>query len=135
MPRTRAALPAPLASAARRFERWRAERTTRRIPEELWALAADLGACYGVNRTSRALHVHYDALKKRVQATPPQRAERVAELPTFVEIGSAPPTPQQPGAGRVEFEKASGEKMVVHLGGACHANLTELARVFLGRLR
>ena len=135
MPRSRVALPAPLASAAVRFERWRAERTTRRIPEELWALATDLGACYGVNRTSRALHVHYDALKKRVQALPAQQAEKVVPPSTFVEMPSAPPTTEQPGAGRVEFEKASGEKMVIHLGGACHADLTELARLFFGRCR
>ena len=134
MPRSRAALPAPLANAARRFERWRAERTTRRIPEELWVLATDLGTRYGVNRTSRALHVHYDALKKRVEAV--ARSDTGDGSPAaFVEIGSAPPPTEQPGASRVEFEKASGEKMVVHLGDACHANLTELARLFLGRRR
>ena len=88
-----------------------------------------------MNRTSRALHVHYDALKKRVAVTPSKQVRKVVPSPTFVEVGSTPPTTEQPGAGRVELEKASGEKMVVYLGDACHANLTELARLFLGRRR
>ena len=134
MPRTRVALPAPLASAARRFERWRAERTTRRIPEELWVLAADLGARHGVSRTSRALHVQYGDLKKRVEEA--KQPDTVDGAPrAFVEIRRAPSMTEQPGAGRVELEKASGEKMVIYLGDACHANLTELARLFLGRRR
>ncbi len=134
MPRSRTALPAPLTSAIRRFERWRAERTTRRIPEELWALAADLGARHGVNRTSRALHLHHDALKKRVEAvTQPCTGDGAPSA--FVEIRSAPATTEQPGSCRVEFERVSGEKMMIHLDGACHADLTELARLFLGRRR
>ena len=134
MPRPRTALPAPVTRAVWRFERWRAKRTTRRIPEELWALATDLGARYGVNRTSRALHVHYDALKKRVEAAAqPDTKDGVPAA--FVEFRSAPPRTEQSGAGRVEFEKSSGEKMVVQLGSACHADLTELARLFLGRLK
>lgn len=134
MARPRTALPAPVTRAVQRFERWRAERSTRRIPEELWALATDLGARYGVNRTSRALHVHYDALKKRVEAVTQPDAEGGAAA-AFVEFRNVAPGTDQPGAGRVEFEKVSGEKMVVQLGSACHADITELARLFLGRLK
>ena len=50
-----------------------------------------------------------------------------------MEFRNVPLQTAQPGAGRVEFEKASGEKMVVQLGSACNADITELARLFLGR--
>ena len=135
MPRPRAAVPAPLARAAGRFERWRAHRTTRRIPEELWALATELGVRHGVSRTSRALHVQYDDLKKRVLRAPPRDCEETALSPAFVEIRTAPTRVDQGSACRVEFEKVSGEKMRVEWNGAHDADLAQLARLFLERAR
>ena len=131
MPRTRAALPGPLAQATRRFERWRAERTTQRIPEELWVLATELGARHGVSPTARARRLHAHTLKKRVVATSLPEAESPARPAAFVEIHSPPTAEAVPGECRVEFEKASGEKMRVHLRGACGADLARLAQLFL----
>ena len=131
MPRTRAALPGPLAQAARRFERWRAERTTQRIPEELWTLATALGARHGVSPTARALRLHAHTLKKRVVATSLPELEPPARPAAFVEIQTPPATTASPEGCRVEYEKASGEKMRVYLRGACGENLARLAQVFL----
>jgi len=122
-----------LAKAARRFERWRARRTTRRIPEELWALAAELGARHGVSRTARALHVHYDDLKRRVLRPSDQESEEATPPPTFVEIRTAPTRADEPRTCRVELERAGGEKMRVDLRGAYDAALAQLVRLFLGR--
>lgn len=127
MPRPRAVLPAPLSQAALRFDRWRGERTTRRIPEALWALAAELGARHGVSRTARALRVPYAALKRHVEAragSPPMPAS------SFVEIHPvAPPTV---ASCRLELERTSGEVMRVFLPETSEQALVALARVFLG---
>ena len=131
MPRTRAALPGPLVKAARRFERWRADRTSRQIPEELWALATELGARHGVSPTARALRLHAHTLKKRVAAVTRHAFEEPARQPAFVEIQSPPAAETSPGGYGIEFEKSSGEKMRVHLSGACGVDLTRLTRLFL----
>ncbi len=53
MAKSTTGLPGPLADGVRRFEKWRSMRTTRRIPAELWSLAAKLGGEYGLSRTAR----------------------------------------------------------------------------------
>ncbi len=131
MPKAAAPVPAPLSSAARQFESWRDERTTRRIPEELWSLASGLGARYGVSRTAKALHLHHDALKKRVAAATAAPSDDAATPPAFVEILTAPPTAA--GECLVEFERACGEKMQIHVKGMGTPDLAALARLFLGR--
>jgi len=133
MAQSRATLPVPLVKAARRFERWRAERTTRRrTPEELWALATRLGAEYGVSPTARALRVHAHTLKQRVEAARPAERETPASAPTFVEIQTMPDAPGGQGGCRVVFESVAGEKMRVELLGAHAADLSTLTRLFLG---
>jgi hypothetical protein len=39
-----------------------------RLPEPLWAAAAELATCYGVHRIARELHLDYTGLKKRVRS-------------------------------------------------------------------
>jgi len=134
MARPRAVLPAELVGAARRFARWRAQRTTRRIPEELWSLATDLGTRLGVSRTSRALCVGHRALKERVDSVSRAAPADIASS-TFVEIRTAPEPRERSGSCQVEFERTSGEKMRVELGSGCGADLDRLARIFLGEAR
>jgi hypothetical protein len=131
MPKAAVPVPAPLASAARQFEVWRSERTTRRISPELWSLATDLGARYGVCRTAKVLHLHYDALKKRVAAATATAPDDARAPSAFVEVLTAPPTPA--GECLVEFERACGEKMRLHVKGMGTPDLAALARLFLGR--
>jgi hypothetical protein len=131
MPKVAAPVPAPLASAAGQFEVWRSERTTRRISKELWSLATDLGARYGVCRTAKVLGLHYDALKKRVAVATASAPDAPASPPEFVEVLTAPPTAA--GECLVEFEKACGEKMRFHVKGMGTPDLAALSRLFLER--
>ncbi len=131
MPRTRVALPQALVDGAERFACWRAERTTHRIPEELWSLATDLGNRFGASRASRALGVAYGTLRQRMEAVPPAAAPEMAPS-TFVEVRASPAPAERPGSCRVEFERPSGERMRVYLGDGCDGDLSRLTRVFLG---
>jgi hypothetical protein len=131
MPRVAAPLPAALSGAAERFEAWRRQRTGREIPADLWAVAADLAARFGVSRTARALRVQYYDLKKRVPADEVPERSRSSPVPaaSFVEILTA-----SPAAGSdvvVEFERASGSKMRIRLKASDGVVLADLSRVFL----
>ena len=123
-------LPAALARGARCFARWRDQRTTHRIPEQLWSLAARLGAEHGVSRTCRALGVEYHGLKRRVEAAGESSSGQVARQ-AFVEIVSSP------GAWSaehvVELESASGLKMRIQTRGGSTPDLAALWRLFLER--
>jgi hypothetical protein len=119
-----------LAKAALHFESWRKSRTTQRIPEELWSLATDLGARFGVSRTARALRVQYYDLKKRVASSPRGVPDIAEEAPTFVEILTAP-SATPPTEYIVEFERASGDRMRIEMKGARNSDVAELSRAFL----
>jgi hypothetical protein len=128
MPRSACSLPAPLAKAAARFETWRRRRKTRRIPEDLWSLAATLGGRYGVSRTASALRVQYYDLRKRVVALGTPSAES-GPSPTFVEVVPGPSTARPECV--VELESVSGTKVRIHASGAGIPNLAELVGLFL----
>ena len=117
--------PTPLASATRRFQAWRRSRTTRRIPAELWSLATDLGARFGVSRTARALRVEYYTLKKRVDAAAAPETDEAEVSPAFVEIlttarAAAPSSAPTSALSecQVEFESTTGAKMRIQVKGA-----------------
>ncbi len=129
MAKSTTGLPGPLAGGVRRFERWRRTRTTRRIPAELWSLAAVLGGEYGLSRTARVLRVDYYALRKHIDASSSDREEAVT-APAFVEILTTPGS-SDPSECQVEFEAASGRKMRIQVQGACTSVLAELSRLFL----
>lgn len=112
-----------LVEGRRRLDAWRQTRKTRAMPEDLWALAARLGARHGVSPTARALGLRYGALRARVDA-----ARRPAP-PRFVEVGPAPPGP----ACRVELEDGHGARMRVDLAPEAWPVLEALGRLFLGR--
>ena len=130
MPRISLPMPTPLARAARRFQEWREQRTTHRIPEELWTLAADLGRRYGVSRTARTLGVQYPDLKTRVDLVVTEAAalpEPHSSSPAFVEYLAPAPPPMCV----IELEGARGARMRVQLQGADQSNMVAFARVFL----
>ena len=124
-------LPRPLASGARRFEKWRRNRTTYRIPQELWSLAAALGARFGVSRTSRALGVQYCTLKKQINATAASKHDEAESSPTFLEILTGPSTATS--EYMVEFESEAGAKMRIQVKGERSLDLAELCRLFVER--
>ena len=122
-------LAGPLATAARRIDRWRRSRTTHRIPAELWSQAADLGTRFGVSRTARALRVDYYSLKKRVDVVPRLEVEEEMPPPNFVEILATPPSGTTECL--VEFESSGGSRMRIQVKGARRPDLAELSRLFL----
>lgn len=69
----------------RRFDAWRKTRRPHSpIPPELWDRAAELAAEQGQWKTSRALHLDYNALKERVVICTSERP--VSPMPQFVEL-------------------------------------------------
>ena len=125
-------LPRALARGRERFECWRRTRQQRRIPEDLWALAARLSGSYGVHRTARALRLNPQSLRQRV-ALAGRGAEDSAgsgfvELPSIT-VGSST-------SWVVELTAASGARMRMEAhGGAATVDVESLAREFLGGSR
>ena len=74
MPHTtpRLALPPEIKRVLDRFEDWRqTKRARERIPDGLWAAAAELCEGYSVNKVSRRLRLNHTQLKSRVEAATP----------------------------------------------------------------
>ena len=120
-------VPGPLSKAARRFETWRRSRTTRHIPDDLWVLAAEAGARYGVSRTARVLGLSYYDLGKRVGAL--TTAEFSQARPPFVEI--LPTRPSIRTECLVELTNATGSRMRMNVEGGDTSSLEVLWRLFL----
>lgn len=109
-----------------RIQRWRERHGGRgkRIPEELWATAAEVARTEGVEATARLLRLREDRL-----------AELVAELegkasasPAFIELGPLPPS----GKTAVELVNQRGDRMRVEVAGASSLDIASLTRAFLG---
>jgi len=124
------ALPKELTSVREQFDRWRRGRRGRsRIPEGLWASAAEVAARHGVGRTAQALGLDYYALGRRVAAAKGGGGEQAAAPTpaTFVEL-----VPARSGGADcvVELESCRGSKMRIHLRGVGASELSALSRSF-----
>jgi len=111
------ALPKRLKRGVERFERWRATRQKRRIPEALWKVAAGLASEFGVHRTSRALRLNYEELKRRWSSSGEGKAKpsAEAEASSFVPL-IAPGLVG--GEGAAEYKGVDGTWMRVEWKGA-----------------
>jgi hypothetical protein len=122
--------PSRLARARERLDRWRRKREKRTIPEELWELAVELAADYGVYRTARALGLNYESLKKRVPAAcADARASREVSAKFWEVIPGVPggrSSTAEP-ACVIEVEDGSGRKLRVQWKGD-FAELSTLSR-------
>lgn len=123
MPRRRSAVPAPLKHALREFESWRRTRTTRKIPDELWNLAVESAAEFGVHRSARTLRLDYATLKRRVQSRADASAVSIPEHATFVEV--VPPGPETDCV--VEIESERGARLRIQLRAAGVREVAALA--------
>ena len=105
-----------IAKVRRELGRWRESHTRgSRIPDALWASAAELARKHGLSRIARALELDYYSLKKHLERTPSPTRSRREGPASFVEIAL-------PGAAKspeyvVELEHPSGMKMRVKLKG------------------
>ena len=107
-----------------RFEEWRQNRTGKAaIPDELWSAAAEVARREGVSRTSTALRVEWNHLKRRV-ATSGITSRQLAP-PEFIELVAPPAQPRRECT--VELEGRKG-KLRIHLPGASAAELAILSR-------
>ena len=121
----------------RRFAEWRGTHAVRsRLPEELWAAAAELARRDGINATAEALDVDKPSLRKwadrlqpqrqpRTRRSPPKR--RASAVPAFVELLAS-------GSGAtsclMEVESPQGAKLRLELKAIGTGELAELIRAF-----
>lgn len=120
-------LPADLAAARRRIEKWRsAGRARRPLPKKIWEMAADLVPTHGVYRVSQVLRLEYYKVKEQAETRqagrrmaskqPSSKRAKPAPKPTtpaFVEV-SAPSSVMSSSLGyTVELIDASGRQMTI----------------------
>jgi hypothetical protein len=109
----------------KRLEAWRTSRKPRsRIPGRLWNSAVRAAGHYGLNKTAKALHLDYYALKKRVDAV----AAAQGTASSFIELN--PPALSATPECLVELESRSGEKMRIHLKGMVLPDLSAFSGMF-----
>lgn len=115
----------------RRFDEFRNTQPLRsRLPEPLWAAAAELATRYGVHPTARTLRLDYGGLRRRVEQRAQQKSTPV-DATTFVELVG-------PVAGaitncNVEVESVQGSKLRLELKAVATSELVNLIRAFVGQ--
>ena len=117
-----------VAAVHQQIERWRSTRAQRGpMPAPLWDSATALARVHGVYQISKALRVHYDALKKRVtDGEQPEVRGEFVELNTLHGRGDF-------GTTVLEFCRADGTKMVVRTPEPSGMDLLALAESFWRR--
>jgi hypothetical protein len=119
-------LPADLGRTQWRFQAWRQRRQPgERIPQTLWAMAAQLAGTHGVSRTAAALGLDYYSLKQRVEAA---GSELQRNGPAFVEVSPTPLIAVR--HCRLELDNGAGARLRMELSGFDAADLEALARGF-----
>ncbi len=111
------ALPMRLNRGVERFERWRATRQKRRIPEAMWKVAEGLAREFGVHRTSRALRLNYEELKRRWSASAEGEGKPSAEAEASSFVPLMGPG-LVGGEGAAEYKGVDGKWMRVEWKGA-----------------
>ena len=122
------ALPTPtLSEVQSRFEAWRKNKQSRRIPKELWEAAVTLSPECSVHKISRGLSLSHAELKKRI-ASAETRAVSSSDLShSFVAID----IPQIHSAECIiEIEHRTGNKMRMHFKGSVDLDLQSFAESF-----
>ena len=132
MSQTITSLPEDLAQLQQQLAEFRSTHRVRsRLPEPLWAAAAELAIRYGIHRTARVLQLDYVGLKRRVEQEKRPKTKRTASpsVPTFVELVG--PAAATVASCRIELEATPGKlRLEQPVLGA--AELTHLIRAFLG---
>jgi hypothetical protein len=106
------------------LQRWRSQcRGRERIPERLWAAAAELAREHGVNPVSRALHLEFNHLKRAAEADGAKGRKRAT--PAFVELIA----PQTSSTREYVLEvEAPRGKLRIELKGMALAELADMSR-------
>jgi hypothetical protein len=86
MPHEKAVVPEDLLQLSQRFEEWRSAQPARsRLPESMWAAAAEMAQRHGLHCTTKVLRLDYTRLKKRLPAAAVAGRARSAP-PDFLEL-------------------------------------------------
>jgi hypothetical protein len=127
-PESAADVPSELEQLRRRFEEFRNTRSGHaRLPEALWAAAAELAKRYGVNPTARALRLEYGGLRKRVENRGQAKRKRAPSTPpTFMEFVA--PGAKAVSNCTVEVESAQGGKLRLEWKAVATTELASLIR-------
>ncbi len=116
MSRERTTIPEDLVQLSQRFDEWRSAQPPRsRLPESMWAAAAEMAQRHGVHRTTKVLRLDYTRLKKRLPPTAGIARTRTPS-PDFLELLTSPE-----GAAAecvVEVESSRGRMRVAMKGVA-----------------
>jgi hypothetical protein len=118
-------LPAAIKRVRSQFEEWRAHKNSRdRIPDRLWAAAAEAARRHGVHAVSRAVRIEHAALRRRVEAT----SGEMTDAPVFIEMDNV--------AGSVgcivELEKGNGTRMRICVHDGAAVDWSRMKEAFLG---
>jgi hypothetical protein len=123
--------PPELFKLARGLERWRASaQRGRRIPEDLWDMAARLARTYGVSRISAVLKLSYSDLQRRAQGV---SSTQTQAPPTFVELPAPKGSAGLSAQGTIEVVHPCGARLILRLADAKPDDLLPLVRTFLGQ--
>jgi hypothetical protein len=127
---------AELEQLQRRIERWRMSRVSQgRMPEPLWAAAAEAAAQHGVSRVASALGLGYAGLKQRVEAAAPSRSVSEAEEAKrgFVEVrGAQVLSSSPPDCTIIEYAGRDGSRLKVTLPTARSVDVPALLLALRG---
>jgi hypothetical protein len=122
MPRTRTPI-ISLEEVNRRFGEWRQNRKGKApIPDELWAATVEVARKEGVSRTSTALRVEWNELKRRMA-----RAKEAGETrpPAFVELIA----PLEPSFSECSIElEGRGRTLRIQLKKTSASHVAALSR-------
>jgi hypothetical protein len=112
MAQPQTAIPPDLLELSQRLEQWRSEQPPRtRLPESIWAAAAEMAQRHGLHRTTKLLRMDYTRLKKRMPAV----AQAAGPAPPgFLELMA--PVAVGPAECVVEWESARGRMRVAMKG-------------------
>jgi hypothetical protein len=120
-------IPEALVPLQQQFERFRATHRRRaKLPDELWAAAAELAKKHGLYTVAHALRLDYVGLKKRAIGSARRRRKRAA--PRFVELIA--PGPPKLDECVIEFESNRGAKMRIQWRAAAPPDWVGLLRAW-----
>jgi len=113
-------LPVAIKRVQAEFAEWRASKSGReRIPDRLWAAAAEAARRHGVHAVSRAVRLEHSTLRRRVE-----------ETATFVELDGL--SAAEKVGCIVELEKGNGTRMRICVRDGASVDWSRMKEAFLG---
>lgn len=129
-----------------RIEEWRRTRARRcQMPADLWDGAVSLARVHGPYQVSRALGVHYGALKSRLEGVKSTPSKKRSDSAGFIEVpsvwlggGNGPAsassgTPES--SATLELTARNGARMTIRVRGVEGLDLVEVAAGLWRRCR